>query len=76
MKQKYDLGNNVVKKRFVSYREAVELYSIGLTRLQEYAKKAGATGGTTINGRGLENGQIIKFFNIPIFILKKKKKEL
>ena len=26
MKQKYDLGNNVVKKRFVSYREAVELY--------------------------------------------------
>ena len=30
------------------------------------AKKAGATGGTTINGRGLNNENIIKFLNISI----------
>ena len=41
--QKKDLSNPQIKKRFISYREAAELYGIGLTRLQEYAKKAGAT---------------------------------
>lgn len=30
------------------------------------AKKGGATGGTTISGRGLESGKVIKFFNIAI----------
>ena len=40
---KKDLSNPQIKKRFISYREAAELYGIGLTRLQEYAKKAGAT---------------------------------
>ena len=35
-------------------------------KVMNEAKKAGATGGTTINGRGLESGQIIKFFNIAI----------
>ena len=30
------------------------------------AKKAGATGGTTINGRGLETDKIIKFLGISI----------
>lgn len=30
------------------------------------AKKAGATGGTTINGRGLGDGKVIKFLNISI----------
>lgn len=30
------------------------------------AKKVGATGGTTINGRGLENEKIINFLNITI----------
>ena len=67
MKQKYDLGNNVVKKRFVSYREAVELYSIGLTRLQEYAKKAGAT--YKIGSKVLVNTEIfdvyIEQYRIP-----------
>jgi len=30
------------------------------------AKKVGATGGTTLNGRGMENEKIIKFLNITI----------
>ena len=30
------------------------------------AKKAGATGGTTLNGRGLETDKIIKFLGISI----------
>lgn len=30
------------------------------------AKKAGATGGTTINGRGLEDEKVIKFLNLAI----------
>ena len=30
------------------------------------AKKAGATGGTTINGRGLESSKAVKFLNISI----------
>jgi len=30
------------------------------------AKKGGATGGTTINGRGLGDGKVIKFLNISI----------
>lgn len=30
------------------------------------AKKKGATGGTTLNGRGLENEKVIKFLNIKI----------
>lgn len=30
------------------------------------AKKAGATGGTTLNGRGLETENVIKFLNIAI----------
>jgi len=30
------------------------------------AKKSGATGGTTLNGRGLENDKVIKFLNISI----------
>ena len=33
--QKKDLSNPQIKKRFISYREAAELYGIGLTRLQE-----------------------------------------
>ena len=32
-----------VRKRFVTYKEASELYSMGLTRIQEHAKIAGAT---------------------------------
>ena len=31
------------QKKFVTYKEATALYSIGLTRVQEYAKTAGAT---------------------------------
>ena len=37
------MKKNELKKRFVSYKEAAELYGIGLTRMQEYAKEAGAT---------------------------------
>lgn len=32
-----------VRKRFVTYKEAAELYSMGLTRIQEHTKMAGAT---------------------------------
>lgn len=35
-------------------------------KIMTEAKKAGATGGTTINGRGLETEKIIKFLNIAI----------
>lgn len=42
-KRPQDLSNPVVRKKFVTYREAAELYSIGLTKVQEYAKIAGAT---------------------------------
>ena len=41
--KKENLANPTVKRRFVTYREAVELYGIGLTRLQQHAKTAGAT---------------------------------
>lgn len=42
-KHSYDLTNSQVRKKFVTYKEATALYSIGLTRVQEYAKIAGAT---------------------------------
>lgn len=32
-----------VRKRFVTYKEAAELYSMGLTRIQKHTKMAGAT---------------------------------
>lgn len=41
--KQYNLSDPKVRKRFVTYKEAAELYSIGLTRIQEYAKTAGAT---------------------------------
>lgn len=40
---KENLANPSVKRRFVTYKEASVLYGIGLTKLQEYAKKSGAT---------------------------------
>ncbi len=41
--KKQNLVDSKIRKRFVTYKEAVELYSIGLTKVQEYAKIAGAT---------------------------------
>lgn len=41
--KKENLANPSVKRKFVTYREAASIYSIGLTRLQEHAKAAGAT---------------------------------
>ena len=38
-----NLADPKVRKRFVTYREAAELYSMSLTRIQEHAKIAGAT---------------------------------
>lgn len=38
-----NLADPTIKRRFVTYREATELYGIGLTRLQEHAKLSGAT---------------------------------
>lgn len=41
--KKQNLSDPKVRKRFVTYREASELYSMGLTRIQDHAKTAGAT---------------------------------
>ena len=41
--KKQNLADPKVRKRFVTYKEASELYSMGLTRVQEHARSAGAT---------------------------------
>ncbi len=41
--KKQNLADPKIRKRFVTYKEAADLYSIGLTKVQEYAKIAGAT---------------------------------
>ena len=43
VQKKVNLADPQVRKRFVTYKEASELYSMGLTRIQEHAKIAGAT---------------------------------
>lgn len=67
MMQKYNLSKNQIKKKFMSYKEASELYGIGLTRMQEYAKKAGAT--YKIGNKVLVNTEIfdvyIEQYRIP-----------
>ena len=42
-KKKQNLAEPKVRKRFVTYKEATNLYSMGLTRVQEHARSAGAT---------------------------------
>ena len=41
--KKQNLTDPNVRKRFVTYKEAAELYSMGLPRIQEHTKMAGAT---------------------------------
>lgn len=41
--KKQNLADPKVRKRFVTYKEATDLYSMGLTRVQEHARCAGAT---------------------------------
>lgn len=41
--EKENLANPQIKRRFVTYRDAAVIYCMGLTRLQEHAKMAGAT---------------------------------
>lgn len=41
--KKLNISEPKVRKRFVTYKEATELYSMGLTRVQEHAKVAGTT---------------------------------
>ena len=36
--KKQNLTDPNVRKRFVTYKEAAELYSMGLTRIQEHIK--------------------------------------
>lgn len=43
MKKMFDLTKNENRKKFVTYKEASELYSMGLTRIQEHTRIAGAT---------------------------------
>lgn len=38
-----NLADPKVRKRFVTYKEAAALYSMGMNRIQEHAKLAGAT---------------------------------
>ena len=40
---KENLADPNIKKRFVSYKEASKLFGLGLTKMQEHAKIAGAT---------------------------------
>lgn len=58
--KKENLANPTVKRRFVTYKEAVELYGIGLTKLQEYAKIAGAT--YKLGGKVLVNTEIFEAY--------------
>ena len=41
--KKQNLADPKVRKRFVTYKEAAALYSMGMNRIQEHAKLAGAT---------------------------------
>ena len=41
--KKQTLADPKVRKRFVTYKEAAALYSMGMNRIQEHAKLAGAT---------------------------------
>lgn len=41
--KKINLADPAVRKRFVTYKEAAELYSMGITRVMEHVKLAGAT---------------------------------
>ena len=41
--KKYNLADGNIRKRFVTYKQAAELYSMGMYRIQEHAKAAGAT---------------------------------
>ena len=41
--KKQNLEDLKVRKRFVTYKEAAALYSMGMNRIQEHAKLAGAT---------------------------------
>ena len=41
--KKQNLADPKIRKRFLTYKEAAEFYSIGLKKVQEYAKIAGAT---------------------------------
>ena len=41
--KKYNLADSNIRKRFVTYKQAAELYSMGMNRIQEHAKAAGAT---------------------------------
>ena len=68
--KKQNLADPNVRKRFVTYKEAAELYSMGLTRIQEHAKIAGAT--YKMGNKVLVNTDIFEAY----LILWKKQKSL
>ncbi len=41
--KKVDLTNKEIRKHFVTYKEGMVLYSMGLNKFQEHARIAGAT---------------------------------
>lgn len=42
-KKKYNLADTQVRKKFVTYKEAMELYSMGLNLIKEHTAIAGAS---------------------------------
>lgn len=36
--KKYNLADGNIRKRFVTYKQVAELYSMGMNRIQEHAK--------------------------------------
>lgn len=68
--KKQNLADPSVRKRFVTYKEATELYSMGLTRIQEHAKIAGAT--YKMGNKVLVNTDIfeayLEQFRIPVIM--------
>lgn len=48
------------KKKFIRYKEGVELYSMGITKFQEIAKKAGAI--YKVNQMVLVNTEILDHY--------------
>lgn len=64
---KENLTDPNIKRRFVNYKEASKMFGLGLTKMQEYAKKAGAT--YKIGNRVLVNVEIfedyLEQFRVP-----------
>lgn len=43
MQKKQNLADPTIKSRYLSYKDSCKVFGLGMTRMQEYAKAAGAT---------------------------------